>query len=162
MTAKAVKQQLIKSHILQRRKVKSLMSKTIVLILIALTASCALIVQVPQENINPEQDSSKEVKSLDVTWEIIFDHENIGRDADWHLNTLEQTLSNVEKWMETTLPNIQEREALRDPFAEWEYARWGAAGLGDDSLHPYSLAMPLGMGADGIWRYWDKFRADEK
>ena len=63
--------------------------------------------------------------------------------------------------MEAILPNIHEREVLRDPFAQWELTRCRAAGLDDDILHAYSLAMPLGMGADGIWRYWDKFRAPE-
>jgi hypothetical protein len=31
-------------------------------------------------------DNSREVKSLDGQWQIIFDHENDGRDADWHLD----------------------------------------------------------------------------
>ena len=61
--------------------------------------------------------------------------------------------------METTLPIIPEKEALRDPFARWELNRCKTAGLDTAILHAYSLAMPLGMGADGIWRYWDKFRA---
>ena len=31
-----------------------------------------------------DKDNAREVKSLDGEWEIIFDPENIGRDADWH------------------------------------------------------------------------------
>ena len=53
---------------------------------------------------------------------------------------------------------IPEKEALRDPFARWELNRCKTAGLDTTILHAYSLAMPLGMGADGIWRYWDKVR----
>ncbi len=30
------------------------------------------------------KDNAREVKSLDGTWEIVFDHENTGRDAGWH------------------------------------------------------------------------------
>jgi glyoxylase-like metal-dependent hydrolase (beta-lactamase superfamily II) len=82
----------------------------------------------------------------------IFDH------AALHLDTLERTLNEVEEWMENTLPIVQEKEALHQPFAQWEVARCAAAGLDEDILHAYSLAMPLGMGADGIWRYWEKFR----
>ena len=89
-------------------------------------------------------------------------HFGIFEDAVWHLNALEQTLIDVEHWMEATLPDIQEREILRDPFIQWEYARCEAAGLDDEILHAYSLAMPLGMGADGIWRYWDKFRTPQE
>jgi beta-galactosidase len=31
-------------------------------------------------------NNAREVKSLDGTWEIIFDHENAGREAEWHLD----------------------------------------------------------------------------
>jgi len=85
-------------------------------------------------------------------------HFGIYEDADWHLATLERTLNQLEGWIETTLPHIPEREALREPFFAWETSRCAAAGLAGERLHAYSLAMPLGMGADGIWRYWDKFR----
>lgn len=85
-------------------------------------------------------------------------HFGIFEDTGWHLNVLEQTLNDVEQWMVATLPETPSREALRAPFADWEYTRCENAGLDPDSLHAYSLAMPLGMGADGIWRYWDKYR----
>jgi glyoxylase-like metal-dependent hydrolase (beta-lactamase superfamily II) len=85
-------------------------------------------------------------------------HFGIFDDAVNHLNALEETLDAVETWMEATLPHIPESKALREPFAEWEYSRCAEAGLDEATLHAYSLAMPLGMGADGIWRYWDKYR----
>ena len=85
-------------------------------------------------------------------------HFGIFDDVDWHLDALESVLDDVERWMEATLPHISEREALYQPFNEWELSRCAAAGLDEASLHAYSLAMPVGMGADGIWRYWHKFR----
>ena len=88
-------------------------------------------------------------------------HFGIFEDAPKHLDLLASTLEAVEQWMEAMLPNIPEREALREPFASWEYERCNAAGLDQKTLHAYSLAMPLGMGADGIWRYWQKFRASQ-
>jgi glyoxylase-like metal-dependent hydrolase (beta-lactamase superfamily II) len=87
-------------------------------------------------------------------------HFGIFGDARWHLQALEQTLCDVELWMEDTLPETKDKESLRDIFAQWEYARCEVAGFDEDILHAYSLAMPVGMGADGIWRYWKKFRAD--
>jgi beta-galactosidase len=78
-----------KNYILQMRNVRLLMSNAIVLILVTLTASCSLTAEIQEESrFNPKQilDSAREVKSLDGTWEIIFDHGNIGRDADWHLD----------------------------------------------------------------------------
>ncbi|MHC4537718.1 MAG: sugar-binding domain-containing protein, partial [Planctomycetota bacterium] len=71
-----------KNYILQMRNV-------IVLILVTLTASCSLTTEVQEESrFIPKQilESAREVKSLDGTWEIIFDHGNIGRDTDWHLD----------------------------------------------------------------------------
>jgi len=85
-------------------------------------------------------------------------HFGIYDDATNHLNALEETLNAVETWMEATLPHIPESEALYEPFTEWEYTRCAQAGLDKATLHAYSLAMPLGMGADGIWRYWHKYR----
>jgi len=37
-------------------------------------------------NLAEDLDIAREVVSLDGTWEIIFDPENAGRDADWHKN----------------------------------------------------------------------------
>jgi glyoxylase-like metal-dependent hydrolase (beta-lactamase superfamily II) len=89
-------------------------------------------------------------------------HFGIYDDVNWHLDALDQTLDEVEQWLEAILPTIYERPALQQPFADWEYARCEAAGLDEATLHAYSLAMPLGMGADGIWRYWDKFRTPQR
>lgn len=88
-------------------------------------------------------------------------HFGIYEDATDHIILLEKTLDAIETWMESTLPHIHAREALRKPFADWEYTRCAEAGLDEATLHAYSLAMPLGMGADGIWRYWDKFRTSQ-
>ncbi len=111
----------------------------------------------PDFHIESWRESIRKLKSVDFS-RIAPTHFGIYADASWHLNSLEQTLTDVEQWMESILPQISNREALREPFSEWEYARCQAAGLDADMLHAYSLAMPLGMGADGIWRYWDRFR----
>ena len=79
-------------------------------------------------------------------------------EAQGHLETLEETLDEVEAWMEATLPHLSTPEELREPFCDWENARCEAAGITDETLHAYNLAMPIKMGADGIWRYWKKYR----
>jgi len=112
----------------------------------------------PEFHIESWRESIKKLKVAGPA-QIAPTHFGIFNNADWHLDALEQTLNDVEIWMEATLPTIHEKEALRDPFSNWELDRCKTAGLDTDILHAYSLAMPLGMGADGIWRYWDKFRA---
>jgi glyoxylase-like metal-dependent hydrolase (beta-lactamase superfamily II) len=113
----------------------------------------------PGFHIESWRESIKKLKSANFS-RIAPTHFGIFKNADQHLDILEKTLNDVEGWMEATLPGISEREALREPFEEWEYARCAAAGLNQKILHAYSLAMPLGMGADGIWRYWDKYRCE--
>jgi glyoxylase-like metal-dependent hydrolase (beta-lactamase superfamily II) len=114
----------------------------------------------PEFNIESWRETIAKLKTANFS-RIAPTHFGIYEDAAWHLNALEQTLNDVERWMEASLPSIHKREALRDLFAQWEYARYEAFGLEENILHAYSLAMPLGMGADGIWRYWNKFRASE-
>ena len=111
----------------------------------------------PEFHIESWRESIKKLKNA-APAQIAPTHFGIFRNADWHLDMLEQTLNDVELWMEATLPTIPEKEALRDPFTGWELNRCKTAGMDSATLHAYSLAMPLDMGADGIWRYWDKFR----
>ncbi len=115
----------------------------------------------PEFHIEKWRESINKLKAASFS-RIAPTHFGVFGDASWHLSTLEQTLNDVEQWMETTLPNIHKRDVLREPFIQWELARCKAASLDDEILHAYSLAMPLGMGADGIWRYWDKFRSAQE
>ncbi|HBX68231.1 MAG TPA: hypothetical protein DEH25_02265 [Chloroflexi bacterium] len=112
----------------------------------------------PEFDIESWRSSIAKMKTADFK-HIAPTHFGIFEDAQQHLSLLEDTLNAVEQWMEATLPQVPEREALRESFAEWEYARCAVAGLDEANVHAYSLAMPLGMGADGILRYWNKFRA---
>jgi glyoxylase-like metal-dependent hydrolase (beta-lactamase superfamily II) len=114
----------------------------------------------PEFHIESWRESIEKLKTASFT-HIAPTHYGIFDNAACHLDKLNQTLNDVENWMKENLPNIQSKEHLRDLFASWEYARCGTAGLDDDILHAYSLAMPLGMGADGIWRYWNKFRTSD-
>ena len=44
-------------------------------------------------------DNFRELKSLDGTWQIIFDPENVGRDADWHLDKVFSAQSTIREIM---------------------------------------------------------------
>ena len=115
----------------------------------------------PEFHIESWRESIAKLKAAYFT-RIAPTHFGIFEDAAAHLNFLEETLDAVESWMEVTLPSIAEREELRKPFTAWEFTRCEVAGLDEAILHAYSLAMPIGMGADGIWRYWDKFRTPQE
>ncbi len=111
----------------------------------------------PEFHIESWRKSITKLKKENFT-RIAPTHFGIYEDADVHLNILEQTLNDVERWMENTLPSQSTPEGLRDSFTQWEHERCSSVGLDQGMLLAYSLAMPLGMGANGIWRYWDKFR----
>jgi hypothetical protein len=59
------------------------------------------------------------------------------------------------------MPAAPEIGVLRDRFTAWMDDLASAAGLTPDALAAYALANPLGMSADGLQRYWMKFRAQQ-
>jgi glyoxylase-like metal-dependent hydrolase (beta-lactamase superfamily II) len=88
-------------------------------------------------------------------------HFGIFEDVDWHLETILRNLDEVERWLLETMPPEPPAEALREKFLAWMEAQGRAAGLGADEIEAYHLANPLGMSADGLQRYWKKFRAQQ-
>ena len=83
-------------------------------------------------------------------------HFGIHHDPDWHLAALGREIDRIEQWMEAALPGAADREQLRRDFREWSLQICREAGMDDGDIHTYELAMPLGMGSDGLWRYWHK------
>jgi glyoxylase-like metal-dependent hydrolase (beta-lactamase superfamily II) len=85
-------------------------------------------------------------------------HFGIFDDADWHLNNIEINLNAAEKWLEAAMIADPSVEVLRDKFSKWMQAEADAQNLDHNALEAYALANPLGMGADGLMRYWKKVR----
>jgi len=86
-------------------------------------------------------------------------HFGVFDDADWHLQAIQRNLDEIERWMQATLPAEPPAEALREKFIAWMEAQAREQGLGAAEIEAYRLANPLGMSADGLQRYWKKFRA---
>ncbi len=86
-------------------------------------------------------------------------HFGIFEDVEWHLQTILRNLDEVERWLLDTMPAEPAAEALREKFVAWMEAQGRAEGLGDEEIEAYRLANPLAMSADGLQRYWKKFRA---
>ena len=110
----------------------------------------------PEFHIEHWRNSIEKLRSFDFEF-IAPTHFGI-HPAKGHLALLEKALNDIEIWMESHLPKISERQELYDPFLAWENARCGSAGISIDTLQAYNLAMPISMGIDGIWRYWQKHR----
>lgn len=80
-------------------------------------------------------------------------------DVQWHLDTLDETLVSMEKWLETVMARDPSIEQLREEFTLWMEEESRAKNLSEDVVRAYSLSNPVGMSADGLMRYWKKVRS---
>jgi len=85
-------------------------------------------------------------------------HFGMFEDVQWHLNTLDETLAAMEKWLETVMANDPSIEQLREEFTRWMEEESRAKNLSEDVVRAYSLSNPVAMSADGLMRYWKKVR----
>lgn len=85
-------------------------------------------------------------------------HFGIFDDPDWQLDELQTTLDDTEKWLEEIMSADPSADALREKFTARMHEQAAAKNLSDDVVWAFDLANPLGMGADGLLRYWKKVR----
>jgi glyoxylase-like metal-dependent hydrolase (beta-lactamase superfamily II) len=85
-------------------------------------------------------------------------HFGIFDDPRWQLDELQKDLDAAEKWIEQVMPTEPSIEELREKFSAWMEAQAVEQGLSEDAVRAYMLANPPGMSADGLMRYWKKFR----
>jgi glyoxylase-like metal-dependent hydrolase (beta-lactamase superfamily II) len=90
---------------------------------------------------------------------VVPTHFGIFNDPDWHFDAIHRILNEVDNWLTEVMPADPPIEELRQKFVEWMEAQERAIGLPGDVREAYLLANPLGMSADGLQRYWRKFRA---
>lgn len=86
-------------------------------------------------------------------------HFGVFDDPDWQLRAVEEGLNEAERWLETEMLAAPPIEQLRLDFAKWMTEQGRSTGLSADAVEAYDLANPTGMSADGLLRYWKKFRA---
>lgn len=85
-------------------------------------------------------------------------HFGLFDDVKWHLAEVDKNLTEAARWLEKVMPNGYAIEDLRRMFAEWMEAQGSAMGLSAEVIETFDLANPLGMSADGLYRYWNKVR----
>ena len=86
-------------------------------------------------------------------------HFGIFDDPDWQFKALERSLDESERWLERVMRAKPPIEELRKQFSEWVKEQGRQQGLSADVVRAYELANPPGMSADGLQRYWNKFRS---
>jgi glyoxylase-like metal-dependent hydrolase (beta-lactamase superfamily II) len=85
-------------------------------------------------------------------------HFGIFDDPEWQLRAVERELDESERWLERAMPDKPQIEVLRWQFANWVNEQGRRQGLSAGVVKAYELANPPGMSADGLQRYWNKFR----
>jgi glyoxylase-like metal-dependent hydrolase (beta-lactamase superfamily II) len=86
-------------------------------------------------------------------------HFGIFDDPQWQLAEVLKGLDEAARWLETVMPADPPVDELRGMFTDWMEEQGRAIGLSETVYQAYTLANPLGMSADGLLRYWKKFRA---
>jgi glyoxylase-like metal-dependent hydrolase (beta-lactamase superfamily II) len=81
-------------------------------------------------------------------------HFGIFDDPDWHLQTLRQSLDEIQAWMEQVMPAGPSVDELNRLFLEWTHQKSLASSLDSESLRQFEIANPSWMAAQGIYRYW--------
>lgn len=85
-------------------------------------------------------------------------HFGIFDDAEWHLSQVEQSLKKAEKWLEKIMPEDPPIDRLREEFIKWAETDSSHLKMDKKAKKDYELANPLAMSADGLQRYWRKYR----
>jgi glyoxylase-like metal-dependent hydrolase (beta-lactamase superfamily II) len=111
----------------------------------------------PEFNLERWSHSIDRLKSEKFSY-IAPTHFGIYDDPDWHLACVSRTLDEVENWMEAVMPESHTIDDLRNNFIEWEHSRSQTAGLDTSTSTSQQVANPSFMSADGIYRYWRKYR----
>jgi len=114
----------------------------------------------PELNLERWHASIRKLRALKFE-RIAPTHFGIFADPAWQLAALEKALDDVSRWLEEVMPADPPIEELRARFTEWVDSQARSAGLDQEVLAAYALANPLGMSADGLQRYWRKFRAGQ-
>lgn len=113
----------------------------------------------PELHLEKWHASINKLQALDVR-HVVPTHFGIFDDPDWHFQDIHRILDDVDHWLTQVMPADPPIEELRLKFVDWMEEQGRAIGLPADVREAYLLANPLGMSADGLQRYWKKFRSE--
>ncbi|GAB4483681.1 MAG: MBL fold metallo-hydrolase [Anaerolineales bacterium] len=112
----------------------------------------------PELHLEKWRATIERLQTLDIR-RVAPTHFGIFDDADWHFSAILRALKTVSAWLEEIMPADPPVEELRARFLTWMDAQADEMRLPPEVRQAYLLANPLGMSADGMYRYWKKFRA---
>ncbi len=126
---------------------------------IRLSSHQYLSLPMPPPDLNLEwwRGSIRHIQEFNLA-RIIPTHFGIYSDAKWHLQAVMAALDEVEAWVEEKMSNNPTLEDLRLQFIEFEQVRAARYGVEKSVAAGQQIANPSFMSADGIFRYWNKYK----
>ncbi len=112
----------------------------------------------PELHFGKWRESITRLRSMNFT-RIAPTHFGIFNDVGWQLDELQKNLDAAEQWLEKIMPADPPMDEIRAKFETWMNEQSREKKLSEDVIQAYTLANPLGMGADGLLRYWKKNRS---
>lgn len=112
----------------------------------------------PELHFGRWRESLARLKSYEFA-HIAPTHFGMYNDPKWHLDFLDETLASMEKWLEEVMKRQPSIEELREEFTLWMEREAQERNLSEEASRAYSLSNPVAMSADGLMRYWKKFRS---
>ncbi len=111
----------------------------------------------PDLNIEKWRESINNIQKYDPS-RIVPTHFGVYSDARWHLQAVLDGLDEAEAWMNEKLPLNPTLDELRREFIEFEQFRAQKYHVEKSFVESHQIANPSFMSADGIYRYWNKFK----
>jgi glyoxylase-like metal-dependent hydrolase (beta-lactamase superfamily II) len=93
---------------------------------------------------------------------IVPTHFGVYHDPAWHLKAVGEALDEIESWILRYLPSQPSIEELRQVYTAWNTTNLQSRGFNPVSLRAHEAANPAFMSADGIQRYWRKYREEPR
>lgn len=112
----------------------------------------------PEIHFGKWRTSLKRLRELKVH-RIAPTHYGLYGDVDWHLDRLERALDSTDKWLEQEMAGDPPPEVFRPHFAAFLDSLARADGYDAAQAAAFGDAAGANMVADGVYRYWKKYRA---
>lgn len=111
----------------------------------------------PEFNLEEWKQSIKRLRDEHVSY-IAPTHFDLYNDPDWHLDALFDALDEINLWIQDIMSTDPPIDKLQELITKWEHQRLAKSGIDNNlkSAH-YAVNPPL-MSAEGIYRYWYKYR----
>lgn len=111
----------------------------------------------PEIHFEKWRTSIARLRAHQLSW-IAPTHFGMYADVSWHLDQLERFLDDMDAWLPQAMAQEPTPELFRAHFAAFLDERARADGYDAKQAAAYGEAAGSNMSADGVYRYWKKYR----